>query len=503
MKRIFSLDIISRVIADILLVNFSLFLAFLAYFLGQVIFNQISNTFQVFSSMMKEYGENFSLITFICVLVFSLSGFYSHSRAYCSRFKALVIFQAVSLSYLIIGFVAYFLPLFFGISRQILVMAWFMTLMLLLLSRLWSVIWKKITLQAYRRKESNYVDNNTVLVIGGAGYIGSALLPKLLELGYRVRILDLFLYGKKSIESYLDRSDLEIVQADFRQIDQVVKAVKGVSRVVHLGAIVGDPACNLNEELTVEVNLMATKMIAEVCKGFGARRFVFASTCSVYGDNNQILDERSKLNPISLYAKSKIASEKVLQKMAGNDFTPVILRFGTVFGLSGRTRFDLVVNLLTAKAYFDKKITVFGGDQWRPFVHVDDTANAIVKVLTAPDHLVNNEIFNVGDNSNNYTLLRMGELINQQIPEAILDEMGQDGDRRNYRVDFTKIQKHLGFRAQWTLSDGIRQILTELEKGVILYYDQTEFSNVKALRDILNARITINHFSEIKSLLDT
>ncbi len=228
-------------------------------------------------------------------------------------------------------------------------------------------------------------DTKHVLVIGGGGYIGSALLPKLLDSGYHVRLLDLLLFGTEPIADVLDHPNLEIVQADFRQVDEVVAAVRGMDTLIHLGAIVGDPACALDEELTIEVNLMATRMIAEVAKGSGVKRFIFASTCSVYGASDEILDERSALNPVSLYARSKIASEKVLRKMADDRFAPVILRFGTIYGLSGRTRFDLVVNLLAAKALIDKQITVFDGDQWRPFVHVDDAAQAVFKVLEAPE----------------------------------------------------------------------------------------------------------------------
>ena len=156
-----------------------------------------------------------------------------------------------------------------------------------------------------------------VLVIGGGGYIGSALLPKLLDAGYHVRLLDLLLYSTEPIQDVLSHPDLEVIQADFRQVDRVVEAMQDVDAVIHLGAIVGDPACALDEELTIEVNLMATRMIAEVAKGSGINRFIFASTCSVYGASDELLDEYSALNPVSLYARSKIASEQVLKNLAG------------------------------------------------------------------------------------------------------------------------------------------------------------------------------------------
>ena len=184
-----------------------------------------------------------------------------------------------------------------------------------------------------------------MLVIGGGGYIGSALLPKLLDSGYHVRLLDLLIFGDEPIQKILNHPRLEVRRGDFRHVEQVADALQGVDSVVHLGAIVGDPACNLDEELTIEVNLTATRMIAELAKASGVERLVFASTCSVYGATEEMLDERSIVKPISLYGHTKLASERVLLAMANDRFQPTILRFSTIYGLSGRTRFDLVVNL--------------------------------------------------------------------------------------------------------------------------------------------------------------
>ena len=326
------------------------------------------------------------------------------------------------------------------------------------------------------------MSDKSVLVIGGAGYIGSALLPKLLNAGYSVRLLDSFMYGDDPIKECLKHPKLEIIKADFRQVDEVVRAVKGVGSVIHLGGLVGDPACAIDEELTLEINLMATRMIAEVCKGFGVQRFVFASTCSVYGASDEILDESSSLNPVSLYAKTKISCERVLKEMADSSFAPVILRFSTIFGFSGRTRFDLVVNLLTAKAFFEKKITVMGGEQWRPFLHVDDAAASVLLALQAPIDKVRNEIFNVGCSSLNYTLMQLGELIQKQETSAELLELGMDGDKRNYRVNFDKITQRLGYKTKWTLEQGIAQVLRELKNGSVIDYKDIKYSNALYLR---------------------
>jgi nucleoside-diphosphate-sugar epimerase len=265
--------------------------------------------------------------------------------------------------------------------------------------------------------------------------------------------------------------------------------MKEIDDVVHLGAIVGDPACSLDQELTIEVNLMATRMIAEVAKGSGIRRFCFASTCSVYGASEEILDERSTLSPISLYARSKLASEKVLTQLADDFFSPVILRFGTVYGLSGRTRFDLVINLLTAKAIMEGKITVFGGGQWRPFLHVDDAASALMKAIGAPPDLIRGQVFNVGSNQQNYRLEEAGRIIQSLIPKAEFLDMGADTDFRNYRVDFTKIRRMLGFTPRWGLEEGIKQVITALENGEVRDYRNPMYSNAKFLSEENNSRL--------------
>jgi nucleoside-diphosphate-sugar epimerase len=228
-------------------------------------------------------------------------------------------------------------------------------------------------------------------------------------------------------------------------------------------------------------------MIAEVAKGSGIRRFCFASTCSVYGANDHMLDERSELNPISLYARSKLASEKVVMQLADEFFSPVILRFGTVYGLSGRTRFDLVVNLLTARALVDRKITMFGGEQWRPFLHVDDAALALVKTVEAPPDLVHNEVLNVGSNEQNYQLAEVAQTIQSLIAQVEVVEMGAGTDFRNYRVDFTKITRVLGFIPLWTLQEGVKQVIAALESGEIKDYRDLMYSNVKFLAEESNS----------------
>jgi nucleoside-diphosphate-sugar epimerase len=323
----------------------------------------------------------------------------------------------------------------------------------------------------------------TIVVIGGAGFIGSGVLSKLLEKGYYVRLIDSFMFGKEAISQFIGHENLSIFESDFRNMDSIVSAMEGASAVVHLGAIVGDPACALDEDFTLEVNLMATRMIAECAKGFGIQKFVFASTCSVYGASDEVLNENSALNPVSLYARSKIACEKILIEMTDDKFKPTILRFGTVYGLSGRTRFDLVINLLTAKAITEGKITVFGEDQWRPFVHVDDASLAVTTAVEAPIELAGCQTFNVGSDCGNMTLGQAGQLIKKLVPTAELIASGSDGDRRNYRVDFSKIKNTLGFETQWSVEQGVKQVISAFESGRVTDYHATMYSNVKYLTE--------------------
>src|SRR5882672_9406406 len=329
----------------------------------------------------------------------------------------------------------------------------------------------------------------TVLVIGGAGYIGSALLPKLLQRGHRVRLLDRFFYGTDPILPILDHPNLEIVKADFRRVDKLVECMRGADAVIHLGAIVGDPACALDTDLTIEVNLIGTRTIAEVAKGYGIRRFIFASTCSVYGasSDDQLLTEESPLNPVSLYAVTKLASEKLLMNLASESFSPTCLRFSTIFGLSGRTRFDLVVNLLTAKAVIEGKITIEGGHQWRPFLHVDDAALALLHTLEAPLPKVHNEFFNVGGDEQNYTIQQIGELILGQVPQAKLINVGSGGDQRNYKADFRKIREQLGFCPQRSIAEGVKQVIDLIQRGGVQNYGAAKYSNVKFLTEVETA----------------
>lgn len=321
-----------------------------------------------------------------------------------------------------------------------------------------------------------------VLVVGGAGYIGSLVVEKLLSRGYTVRLLDSLVYGDQAVRDLLANPKLQFIKGDCRNIQDVVRAMANVRNMIHLAAIVGDPACAEDQENASQINYAATRMMAEIAAGHGVERFIFASTCSVYGASDTLMDEDSGTNPISLYAQTKLQSERVLLDAGSKTFHPSILRFATVFGLSPRPRFDLVLNLLTAKAIQEKVITIFNGEQWRPFLHVQDVAEAVVEIFLAPLESVSGEIFNVGDDRLNYTLTQIAERIKRQMPQTRIEHV-ENSDRRNYRVSFRKIRECVGFRAQHSIESGITEIIEAFRSGRISDYRESAYNNLAFLRE--------------------
>ena len=332
-----------------------------------------------------------------------------------------------------------------------------------------------------RRNETVQEKVEDVLLVGGAGYIGSILTRQLLDAGYRVRILDLQMFGIDSLDGILNHPRLEVMRGDFRNVEDIVRALRGMDAVVHLAAIVGDPACALDKNTTIAVNYAAAKMMAQLARANGISRFVFASTCSVYGASDDIRGETSDLNPVSLYATTKIDAERALLEATDEMFQPTILRFATAYGWSHRPRFDLVANLFSAQAVTDGRIRIFNGEQWRPFIHTRDIARACVMVLEAPVKTVGGEVFNVGDDSQNYTLRQLGEIVGNAHPGTIVEEITNEEDPRNYRVSFDKIQEAIGFRASVTLEDGIQEMVDAVLSGEVADWHDSIYSNIRHL----------------------
>jgi len=326
-------------------------------------------------------------------------------------------------------------------------------------------------------------DSGPVLLVGGAGYIGSILARRLLDTGVKVRMLDRLVYGYAAIEEILQHPNFELIVGDCRNIQTVVGAVQGVSAIVHLAAIVGDPACDVDRQTALETNYAATRMLIEVAKGHRIRRFLFASSCSVYGATDVVADERSPVQPLSLYAQTKVDSEQALLAARSDFFQPVILRFATIFGYSPRPRFDLVVNLLTARAHQEGVITIFNGDQWRPFLHVEDAAASIMHLLNAPLGLVGGQVFNVGSPKMNYTLTQVAEKIREEFPQLRVEHI-DNSDRRDYRVSFQKIRSQVGFESKRSLEDGIRELKQVMQTGKVTDYRDISYDNCKFIKTV-------------------
>jgi nucleoside-diphosphate-sugar epimerase len=411
---------------------------------------------------------------------FALFGFYSHTRSYSDKRKNRAIAMGV-----MVGSV-----LFFAVNQLVgnTVVGRSVALPFVIMASfgLWATRFTK-----------NYVEKrfdvtpkgatpmvagkkNQVLVVGGAGYIGSLLVEQLLNKGYKVRVLDALLYGREALRTVESHPDFQLMVGDCRNMQDVVRAVRGVDSVVHLAAIVGDPACEQDRSAALEINYGATRMMMEVAKGNGVGRFLFASSCSVYGANDHEVDERSKLNPISVYAQTKVDSEKALLAAADEHFFPTVLRFATVFGLGFRPRFDLVVNLLSARARQDGKITIYNGEQWRPFIHVRDVVNAIVLSLEAPVRAVSGEIFNVGDARLNYTLQQIAEIISEIFPNTQVEHVANT-DKRDYRVNFDKIRNRLSFEATHTIREGVIEMRGAFDERFILDYKDLRYHNQRFL----------------------
>jgi nucleoside-diphosphate-sugar epimerase len=254
-----------------------------------------------------------------------------------------------------------------------------------------------------------------------------------------------------------------------------------VDTVVHLGELVGDPACAVDPELTRAINVVATRQLIALARDHGVRRFIYPSSCSVYGANDDVVDEESAPNPVSLYAEFKVLAEEAIAEVAGDGMEVVTLRLATVYGLSMRPRFDLVVNLFAAKSVAERRIVVHGGEQWRPFVHVSDVANAMLTCLEAPAMLVDGRVFNVGSDGQNRTIGEVAQLVSQWAPDAEL-QVAEIDDHRNYRVSFARIAQSLGYEARRTLEDGIVEIQTAIHSLRIRDYRDPRYSNVLSVR---------------------
>ena len=316
-----------------------------------------------------------------------------------------------------------------------------------------------------------------VLIAGGAGYVGSVLVRELLLAGEEVRVLDNLMYTGRSLLPFINASRFEFQTGDICDQSTCQKALQGVDAVVNLAAIVGDPASKRHPELTKAVNYTGSVTLAGMARAQQIGKFIAVSTCSNYGkaDVSTYADEGSPLRPVSLYAETKVAMEKhLMEKVDGLDWT--VLRFATAFGVSPRMRFDLTVSDFTMTMHTQKKLVIYGEQFWRPYVHIKDIARAIQLVLANPEK-THRQVFNVGATSENYRKLDIVKLVEKCIPDGEVEFVHRDEDPRDYRVSFEKIRNTLGFEVSHTVEDGVREVYSLLESGVISDFDNPEYTN--------------------------
>lgn len=329
----------------------------------------------------------------------------------------------------------------------------------------------------------------TVLVTGGAGYLGSVMVRRLLDLDYKVRVFDKLYFGRQPVEGLLKNNNLELNEGNIVSFEDYPHLLEGVDAVIHLAGLANDPSCDLKPQFSIEVNYKSTVRFAKKCKECGIRRFIFSSSCSVYGaGGDNILTEESDLNPVSLYAKTKIWAENEIKELMDKNFAPVFLRQATLFGLSPRMRFDLAINLMTKLAVLKHKIFIMGGGrQWRPFVHLNDASEAFIACLKADEDKIRGGVFNVGSNELNFKIIDLAKLIRGYIGKNVeLEEIPEDADNRSYRVDFSKIKKELKFKPQENIEDAVTEIASAIRNGDLGDIENSKYYNIRLLKELAN-----------------
>ena len=319
-----------------------------------------------------------------------------------------------------------------------------------------------------------------VLITGGAGYIGAAAVRHLISLDYEVYVLDNLIQGANGVKCFYGYKPYNFIKGDIRDKKIVDEIVKKVDYVVHLAALVGESACKKNPGETKSVNIDGTKNIVNACIKHKIQRLIFLSTCSSYGvqDTSIMAHEETPLNPVSLYAESKISMEEYIKKNYNNDFSYTILRPSTVHGLSPRMRFDLIVNHFVKDSIINGKLDIFGAELWRPLMWVGEVGRAIHEIFSCDLKLVKNQVFNLGNTRENRKKREVAEIIkNKFLPQLEIKYSGQDQDLRSYKVDFSKIEKKLNFKLEKSLEKAIEEIIFSIKNNLFDNPNSPEFKN--------------------------
>ena len=319
-------------------------------------------------------------------------------------------------------------------------------------------------------------DDRNVLVIGGAGYVGSPLVRRLLGSGSRVRVLDALIYGHGStLHDLLDEPRFSFLRGDYGDPGLLERALQGITDVVLLAALVGDPICKKYPELAKRINQESAAQLLARLDGSGVRRFVFVSTCSNYGlrSDSEAATEEAELRPLSLYAEAKVEVERLILEFRGSvSYSPTILRLATAYGFSTRMRFDLTISQFAREFALGNEFLVYDQETWRPYCHVEDIARAIELVLDAPGEAVSGEVFNVGSDEENFTKRMIVEAILERLPDARPRFKEGGFDPRNYRVSFEKIGSLLGFRNRHTVPVSIPHVIHAVRSGLFDDYEE-------------------------------
>ncbi|MCK9614343.1 MAG: SDR family oxidoreductase [Candidatus Omnitrophica bacterium] len=325
---------------------------------------------------------------------------------------------------------------------------------------------------------------NNVLVTGGAGYVGSMLIPKLLANGYNVKVIDLYMFGDNVLDCVKNNPNLKQIKGDIRDKELLAKEIPGTDAIIHLACISNDPSFELNPTLGKSINYDAFLPLVRIAKKNRVKRFIYASSSSVYGIKEEDkVTEELPLKPLTDYSKYKMLCEEVLAKERMPGFTTLILRPSTVCGYSPRLRLDLTVNILTNHAINKGKITVFGGSQKRPNIHMEDMTDLYVKTLEYPDELIDGKIFNAG--YENFTVMELAEKVRKIIGKNIPIEVTATDDNRSYKVCSEKIKRELGFSAKRSVEEAIEGLQGAYQQGKIPNpMEDSRYYNIKTMKTI-------------------
>lgn len=325
---------------------------------------------------------------------------------------------------------------------------------------------------------------NTVLVAGGAGYVGAQLVPKLLAKGYKVKVLDLYIYGDHVLNQVKNNPQLEEIKGDIRNVEILKRALKGVDAVIHLACISNDPSFELNPVLGKSINYDAFIPLVEISKDSGVRRFIYASSSSVYGiKEEEEVTENLPLEPLTDYSKYKAMCEEELEKRRTKGFTCLTVRPATVCGYSARLRLDLTVNILTHHAIKNNKITVFGGSQKRPNIHMEDMCDFYLQSLVWEESIIDGKIYNAG--YHNQTVSEIAVIVRNVVGKNVEIVTTPTNDNRSYHISSEKLKRELGFVAKHSIEDAVRDLKSAFDAGKIPdSMNHTYYYNIKRMQEI-------------------